>query len=603
MFTENAPFGSRRRPRNGVDYPVRFFNLMVFDRPDNLRDIFKWCKIFYRSSGLFRDVVDKMSRYPVTTIETTNDNDNKWSNILNHELRVREKLVAISINKNTYGNAFVSIIPLFTRYLECPNKDCKAFKSNPIEKMSFKYVNAKFHAVCNSCKKPGVMRIKDEYIKGEGRKVSEGIHIKIWPTESIHVKKNNVTGKHKIIYKLDKNEINGIKKADRFYLETMPTDFLDAVAKFGEKAAVELDLTRTFWYAEEDLEEPNSTGMGLPFFFSAWKTLWQIFVHRKAQECIVSDHMLPYRVIFPQAQANVDPISAIDLGQWKTSMQAMLHRWYNDPNEIGELPFPVGYQQLGGNGKAMSLIEDIKQINQEFLVECGIPPELIYGGMAWSGSSVTLRMLENRFLYQVNQHNVFLKALCAFIAEHFGMKEPGSVMLSPFKMADDVAKINTYLGLAAQGKISYQRALGVLGDGINYDEECKIIAGEKNATAKALAAMQAANAEASAEASRITNREQVITQIEAQSLQQELAPVLQSSLTGAIAITTPQGIVAKLNTMDDASRAQELQNLQATNPDMYQQIIGQMGMSPQQPSTKPLPEQKPPRSEGVNQRV
>lgn len=592
------------------DYPVRFFNLLVFDRPDDLRSIFKWCKIFYRSSGLFRDVVDKMSRYPVTSIEVTGENADQWSDILNNQLRVREKLVAIHINKYTYGNAFISIIPLFNRYLECSDKNCGAWKSNIIEKMSFKYINSKFHAKCNACGKPGIMRIKDEYIKGDGKKVEDGINIKIWPTESIYVKINNVTGKRKIIYKLDKNEINGIKKGDRFYLETMPTDFLDAVAKFGDKAAVELDNSKTFWYKEEDLEEPNATGMGLPFFFSAWKTLWQIFIYRKAQESIVSDHLLPYRVVYPESQANVDPISAMDLGQWRTSIQAMLHRWYNDPNEIGELPFPIGFQQLGGNGKAMSLTEDIRAVNQDFLIECGIPPELIYGGMTWTGSNVTLRMLENKFIYTTNQDNIFLKSLCTFIASHFGKNEPKTVALAPFRMADDIAKANMYLGLAAQGKISYQRALGVLGDAINFDEESKIIAKEKISNARALTALQAANAEAGAESSRITNREQVVTQMESASLQQEMAPILQSSLSDAVSITTPQGIVLKLNAMPEDQRQQELKGLQAMNPDMYQQIIQQMGMGSaqvqkpvNQPSTKPLPEQLPPRAEGANRRI
>lgn len=603
-----TPFSSRRRPQGGgLDYPSRFLNLMAFDRPSptDTAAIQKWAASFYRSSGLFRDIVDKLSRYPVTSIAATGDTAAKWSDILNHQLKIREKLVSIGINKNTFGNAFISIIPLFNRYLKCGQKGCESFKGNPIERVSYKYQNWQFVGKCNACGKSGVMTIKDEYIKGEGVKISDGINLKIWPTQSIHVKANKITGKHRIIYKLDPTEVKAIKKGDKFIIETMPSDFLEAVKLHGDKAAVELDQDRTFWYAEEDLAEPNASAMSLPFFFSAWKTMWQIFIHRKAQECIVSDHLLPYRVVYPASSGTVDPISAIDLGQWRSSVKSLLQRWQNDPAEIAQMPMELGFQQLGGQGKAMSLNDEIRSVNQELLVELGIPPDLIYGNMNWSGSSVSLRMLENRFLYTVNQHDVFLKAVCDFISEHFSIKVPDSVNLSPFKMADDVAKLNVYLSLAAQGKISYQRALGVLGDEINFEEEAKVIAKEKAASAMALSAMQEATAIAAAKASRITNREQVISQIEAQDLQNALTPTLQGSVSAGQSILTPQGLTAKINAMPENQRQQELQGLQATNPEVYQQVISSMGMGqPQQPSTNaPLPEQKPPRREGVKQRI
>lgn len=594
-------FGARRRAKNGVDYPVRFFNLLNFDKPDNIRDIFKWSKIFYRSNGLLKDVIDKMARYPITTVEVTGENSAKWDKILNDQLKVREKLVTAGINLGTFGNCFITFIPKFTRYLKCSDPKCEAFKVNQIHKTQYSFHNFKFSGKCNGCGKVVTFKIKDEYKKDPEVSMAEQMNIRIWPTESIYPKWNAVTGDSKIIYKLDASEVKGIQKGERFFLETMPSDFILAVEKFGTRASVELDPQKTIWFKEEDIEEANTSGMGLPFFFAAWKTIWQMFIHRKAQESIVSDHLLPYRVIFPQAMNNVDPISAIDLGQWKNTISGMLQRWYNDPNEIGELPFPVGYQQLGGQGKALSLMTDIHQLNQEFLTEVGVPPELIYGGMSWSGSSVTLRMLENRFMYVVNRNNDFLKAITSFIAGHFEIKAPDDVKLSPFRMADDIAKTNLYLGLAAQGKISYQRALGILGDNVNFEEESKIIEKERAANRRALGAMQSAQAGAAAEASRITNREQVITQIEAQELTNNLSQTLGGNLTDATAILTTDGIIRKLNDLPEDQKAGQLTQMQATQPELYQRVIQGMGLG--DPAQQKLPEQKPPRAEGENRRI
>jgi hypothetical protein len=308
----------------------------------------------------------------------------------------------------------------------------------------------------------------------------------------------------------------------------------------------------------------------------------------------------------------------------------MIHRWYNDPNEIGELPFPVGFQQLGGQGKAMSLTEEIKALHESLLIETGIPPELIFGGMSWTGSSVTLRMLENRFMYEVNADNHFLVRLCHFIAAHFKRKPPKDVKLSPFRMADDIAKANLYLGLAAQGKISYQRALAVLGDNIDFKREAQVIWDEREATKKAQTALQGAAAEAASEAGRINAREQVITQLEATELQNVLSQSLGNALTEYASITTPMGFINELNKLDPISRENALVQLQAKNPQLYQQINEMMGLgappatvtTPQKPNGKPvpkangnlpeqlpprangnLPEQLPPRAEGVNRRI
>ena len=611
-----SPLSTRKYPKNGVDFPVRFFNMMCFERPEDIKTIFKWCTIFYRSSGFLREVIDKISRYPVTTIEVTDDHDGWWNHLLNEELNIRETIVKLNINKNNYGNVFISIIPLFHRYLKCPK--CNAVHVHPIDKMDFQFRNFKFYSKCKNtikkedkeekCNYSGVMELYDEYPHTDTTDVAKHINVKIWPTQSIHLKQNSVTGKTKLYYKLSKNEVDGITKGDKFFLETMPSDFIEAVKSYGTKAAVELEEDKTFWYKNEDLEEPNPTGFGLPFYFSAWKTLFQIFVHRKAQECIVADHMLPYRVMYPSSQNGLDPIGSIDLAQWRQSISAMIHRWYNDPNEIGELPFPVGYQQLGGQGKAMSLTQEIEDLHKSLLIETGIPPELIFGGMSWTGSSVTLRMLENRFLFETNSDNHFLKKFVHFISNHFKRKAPGDVKLSPFRMADDIAKANMYLGLAAQGKISYQRALAVLGDNIDFTEEAKIIARERYSHKIAQTALQGAAAEAASEAGRINSREQVISQIEATELQNELTQAIQSPLVEHATLTTPTGFVNRLNQLPENERQQTLQELQVQNPQFYQQIVERMGLGAPvatgtQPNSKPLPEQRPPRSEGVNRKV
>lgn len=64
---------ARRYPSNGIDYPLRFFNMLHFERPKTLNEIFKWCIVLSENHGLLDRIIDTMARYPITHITCSND--------------------------------------------------------------------------------------------------------------------------------------------------------------------------------------------------------------------------------------------------------------------------------------------------------------------------------------------------------------------------------------------------------------------------------------------------------------------------------------------------------------------------------------------------
>jgi hypothetical protein len=440
------------------------------------------------------------------------------------------------------------------------------------------------------------MKVKDEYLEGDD--FIKKIKIQRWPIQFIKVRNLSIAGKKKIFYRIEDKYVKPILKGDRFVVSNIPETFLLACKQNPQNPIIELPEDLTFHYEHEGITEPEWEGLSKPFFFSAWKDIFMSFVLRKAQETIASDHLIPNRFIFPTATpSGQDPLSKIDGAAWMGIVTTQLKRQQNDPNEIGVVPFALGYQALGGQGKAMSLREEIELQDRRILTQLGIPPELIYGGMTWSGSNISLRMLENLFLYYINKQNQFIRFFVTYLAKMSRKEAPSNVKLKPFRMADDIQQINLLSALGAQGRISESTALGQVG--INIAAEAKQMEDDKPFVERIQAARQIAAVNVNKEVSEKNNINQVDIGIKTQLVQGQETQSAQSSLTDGFIATTTQGFVNKLNTLNYQQRQLELRNLQMQDPETYNKVIAQLnGIQEAQPMavTNPV---KPPRTNKV----
>ena len=589
---------SRRYPSNGVDYPLHFFNMLHFQRPKLLSEIFKWCTILSESCGLLDRITDTLSRYPITYIKVTGDSgENKsfWSDLLNNTLNMREELVKNGKNYYSFGNSISSIVPPFKRYLVC--EKCGHHLRHQINddnlggNFKWKFHDWKFIGDClnEGCKHKGVMKLKDVYLEGE--EFAKNVRIQRWPITHIKVRDVSVAGKKKFFYRIEEKYKKGIISSDKLIVAHVPETFILACKQNSKTPIVELVNELTFHMMYESATEPEHEGLAKPFFFSAWKDIFMSFVLRKAQECIASDHLLPFRFIFPsQSLDGRGPLGNIDGAAWKQTLTTQLKRMQNDPNEVGITPFPLGYQALGGQGKQLSLVQEIEMQDRRILVQLGIPPELIYGGMTWSGSNVSLRMLENLLLYYVNKQNAFLNHFVQYVAKHSGKEAPSAIELTPFKMADDIQQIQTLLTLGVQGRISETTALSGVGNGINLEKEAEQMEKDADAMERIVKARQRLQAAAQMAVSEFNQKRQIEMNAQGQVDQNDLSQSAASTLVNGIIMQTTQGIINKMNTMSAAEKQQVLNELQAKDPQKYQEIANALmgGL------TQSLPEVKPP---------
>jgi hypothetical protein len=93
------------------------------------------------------------------------------------------------------------------------------------------------------------------------------------------------------------------------------------------------------------------------------------------------------------------------------------------------------------------------------------------GGLIWSGSSITLRMLENDFIQNRSQLLDLVSWLKQKLRIWMSLPDCKQIRFADFRMADDIQKNQQLIGLNSQGKVSDQTLLTELG--YDYDQEVK----------------------------------------------------------------------------------------------------------------------------------
>jgi len=141
------------------------------------------------------------------------------------------------------------------------------------------------------------------------------------------------------------------------------------------------------------------------------------------------------------------------LSRWSTELKDAIQKWRRDPNLVKLSPIPVGMQQVGGDGRALLVANEIAQTEEGIITSMGVPKEFIYGGLTHAGGSVTLRMLENLLFTYTDQLTDLLQWVVDQVAEFAGLQTV-PVGLVDFKMIDDIQQKQLLGQLYQQKEIS-----------------------------------------------------------------------------------------------------------------------------------------------------
>lgn len=600
--------------RSKSRYPSPFFDIGQQYIPPTVKELFKWVYFYATNNSFIGPALNKIARYPITDLildDPSKDVVTQWQTILNNILQVKTFNMEVNLDLVTYGNAFVTIHYPFTRFLEC-----RACKERTAFRLAKKRIdNLKIRMKCGKCGNDEEAKIHDVHYKS----INHVRLVRINP-EFIDIKYNDVTGNHVYMYSIPDKLRRQIMSGDPDILEDTPQIYIEAIK---QRKKIRLSSQNLFHLKRPTLAGKDM-GWGVPLISTALKDLYYFYTLRRGQEAIINEHLVPMDIIFPQANGKFDPYVHSNLSNWKREIEGQLAKKRRDPNYKAVLPFPVGFERIGGDGKAMMLTPEMDFLAKTIIGSAGIPQEFVFGGsMQWSGSSISLRTLENEFLHhrtQIIQMDIWLVERLRL---YLGIRAPKSIRMSDFKMADDIQKMQLLQNMAQAKKISWGELLKEMGK--DPELENKKIAEETEYEAK-LAEIQAIHAaDTQGKAAQVQARYQIEMQNEAmkgtmaagqqmqdQAMQQQGQGMDPSAQGGGNQEATIQAWARKLQGQSPQEQMDAVTRLQQMDPQFahrvqlaLQQLTMQGPQAQQQPAQgggqvdmRPAPQQRAPRRQG-----
>ena len=489
-------------PVQGVNYPSPFFDIAHTYLPTTVKQMFRWCRYYFLTNPLLNAVSFKLSEYPVTDIIIEHKDaevGKKWEVIVQESLRYRAFQVEVGLDYFTYGNAFVSIGFPFHKHLTCAS--CKWSEQAKKCRNHWVFTSYAFRLACPKCGQTGDAIVKDQYLKD-----ASGIKLIRWNPEDIEIIYNDFTGAYTYFYTIPAVVRNDVVIGRKEIVEGVPQIFIQALK---EQKGVVLSPDKVFHLKRPSLATQDR-GWGIPLLLPILKDTYYLQLMKKAQEAILVEHIVPLRILFPQAASGTaDPFTSINLADWRDHVAAEIARWRYDNNYIPILPLPIGNQTIGGDGKSLLMTGEIREWSEQIIAGMGVPREFIYGGLSYAGSNFSMRMLENSFIGYIIRHKALLKFVMQEIATFLDFPLP-TARFKPFKMADDLQRKAYRLQLNQLQKISDKTLLS--DDDLDSADENVIMEQETKGRLEAMKTQQKAVAEVQGEVQVIMSKYAAIAQ-------------------------------------------------------------------------------------------
>lgn len=614
--------------QTGMRYPSPFFDIGSLFLPPRLKDLFKFCQLYAFSDEIISATIYKLAQFPITDIVyDTKDEElkSRWKNVLEEDLAIRTRLEEAGLDYNTYGNYIASFYVPFIRFLVCPH--CR--KSVPIKgvKFEFRLKDFKFYLKCSGCSpsEPIPMVVVDKTVT----KTTRGMNIVRWDPAQIDIEQNPISGNSTYYYNLPNGFKRQIFAGRRRVLEETPMSFLMA-AKEG--ARVQLEAENII-----HLKRPSysyfDSGWGMPLIVPLLKSRYYYQTLLKAREALYLQHIMPLWMLFPLPQANLDPHGHLAMAKWRSEIESAVKKWRRDPNYIAIFPIPTGFQQVGGDAKALSVIDEMRFMQETMIVGLQVPREFLLGGMSWSGSSVTFRMVENFFLNHIRG----LKQLMSFVIDKVSKATKLKAIdtsMTRLKWVDDVQQKSLLMQASQSMKISDETLVSELGH--SMAKEFEKMTEEVEKRGKLTKLQMKAQAEAEGEALVVSVKYQTQAALAQAKAQRDMMAEMQGmgyspeeaqamlmslqnskpnggsfSPGGALknepnksgtgkaggGVTDPEmwsgQFAATLSTMEPHQREMTLMRLQMQNPELHG-MVSQKMMANNGVDNRPNPEQRPP---------
>ena len=445
MYLFNA--SNQRNAR--ITYPHISLDPANVSSVSSIRSVYPLCRAFL-SNPLIMAAIWKFSAYPITRI--IYDTESDWLNkrctdIFDKAMQLREFSFLGGLNYHGFGNHYYSIRYPMKKLLTCSycGKDTIAHEK------TFSYKSGQYTVRCSSCNRRNSATARDIPVMSIG-----DIALTRWDPELVQSKylpylpKNQQYQHYLNIPPALKNRI---KLGDTRVIANLPESFIRATKdnkRLLSKGGIRHMRRPSFSKGVHD------DGLGIPIHMSSFSMALTFQLLMKHLESAIIDHTLPYRAISPKTGKHAE-LMGTSVTEATDALETFLAEVRKNPNFIGVVP-PFDNMFIGGQVNPLTIIRDLQTFFDMLLAGLGFPREFVFGGLSWSGSSVSLRILENA----ANDYRAAVQAEIQFtvssVLRFLGLPQV-DIRLEKFKMADDLQRAGFDANLAREGTLSWETVL------------------------------------------------------------------------------------------------------------------------------------------------
>lgn len=470
---------------SGTDkYPNPFCDIASEYMPNDIYEMFNMAEYLWHTMPPFKEVGTKVVRYFLTDLEFdggSDDERDQYSSFLADNLHVMRELGAVGDDFLTYGQSFISIYFPFDRYLMCPS--CGTTYS--IKAIPYKFKPSGNDGPYFECECP---KCKEGWRKFErfDRRSPDKSRVKVirWNPKHIQIASHPISGHNEYFLDLtrDGNFSEKIKSGNAFMLDETPWPVIKTCCA-GSDRLFKFKDDSIYHMAAPTLAGMDFKGWSIPPLLTSFKLAYYVQLMRRFDEAMVLDFIVPFRVMYPDTSAaGGDMLSTFNMGSFVTRLQEMVARKRKNITDIQIAPFKIGYQLLGGEGKAMSPKDNIALAMDELLNNSGFPAELYKGTLNWQVMPVALRLFERRWGSLVDGFNDLLAWLVQNLSRHYMWSSDIKCRLRSVTLADDLERKAMALQAAAGGDLSKDSAYKNFG--YKFEDEQKKVLEEQRMIAK-----------------------------------------------------------------------------------------------------------------------
>jgi hypothetical protein len=408
------------------DMVPSLLDIADLELPDKMKDVFKWCRYFYKVDALIHAACNKLATFPVTPLEFSDiigedqkesETLRRYKRVLMEKIDLQNLLLLFGIDYYVYGNVIM--------FGEFENV-------NP---------NNKYDVEWSTVYRldPADVEIEvDPYTKKRTYK----LHVSPKLAEVIR------TRKPKEIY------------------DKIPKTIRDAANK---KKMIVLN-SRNVYHEARPSESGDGSVIGTPIILPCFKLLMYRNILRQSQMAVAKEHMVPTKIVYLNFNtSDIEHLTALQ--SVSDNLADQLTKAASDPNYKVVSPIPVGTGYIGGQGRSLLLVQELQAAQDEILACMNLPREFIFGGVSYSATSISLRVLENDFridraIRERFINEFLIKRMAIERREWVNEADNDNLVkakFTPLKMQDDVQQKSLIVNMASSGKVDDETLYNTMG--------------------------------------------------------------------------------------------------------------------------------------------